>query len=62
MNKPNVLYKTTVIIWSTIDPTDKFELDDLAREAINGEMFCSDLSTEKIEDVSQFPDTEFFWS
>ena len=60
MSKPKKLYKTTVVIWSEYDPSFKVEIDELARDAIQGESYCSTQNTEEITDPSQFPETEFF--
>ena len=60
MTLPKKLYKTTVIIWSKYDPTDRFELDDLAIEAMSGEFYCSEQHSECVDDAEDFPDTEFF--
>ena len=60
MALPKKLYKTTIVIWSEYDPTNKLELEDMAREATNGDMFCSDISAEVVDDQVEFPDTEFF--
>ena len=60
MSLPKKLYKTTVTIWSRYDPTDKYELDDLATEAMSGEFYCAGMNSELVVDVEDFPDTEFF--
>jgi hypothetical protein len=60
---PKKLYKTTIIIWSEYDPTFKIEVDELARDAMSGESYCSKQDTEEIEDPTKDPDwdgTEFF--
>ncbi len=62
MKKP--LFKTTVIIWSENDPTSKYELEELASEAVNGAMYCSSVSSSKVEDPtidSDWDGTEFFF-
>lgn len=59
MTRPEGLYKTTVVIWTEFEPSG-LEIDDLAREAIVGEAFCSEQSVVYVQDESQFPDTEFF--
>lgn len=60
MALPKKLYKTTVVIWSTFDPTDKYELDELGREAMEGQFYCSSQEAECITDMDEFPETEFF--
>lgn len=60
MLKPTKLYKTTIIIWSPYNPEDQVEIDDLARDAMRGESYCSSCSSEEITDPGMFPDTEFF--
>ena len=57
--KPTKLYRTTIVIWTEVH-TDDWELDDIAREAISGEGFCSSSQCEEVSDAEQFPDTEFF--
>jgi hypothetical protein len=55
------LYKTTVTIWSEFDPSD-VELSDLAREADQGEAYCSSCISQHVETDGD-PDwdgTEFF--
>jgi hypothetical protein len=58
------LYKTTIVIWSDYDPaTEKVELAALARDAENGESYCSFQESERIEDPAgdpQWDGTEFF--
>jgi hypothetical protein len=58
------LYKTTIVIWSEFDGDDlDVELDDLARDAMTGESYCSKQTSELIEDPTKDPDwdgTEFF--
>jgi hypothetical protein len=57
------LYKTTIVIWSIDDPTSKMELADLAREATDGAMYCSQCMAVKVEDPLADPtwdNTEFF--
>lgn len=60
MSKP--LYKTTIVIWSEEDPSD-VELEELAREATEGNSYCSKMRSEPIEDPKSDPawdGTEFF--
>ena len=57
------LYKTTIIIWSEDDPTNRYELSELAREAEFGEAYCSHLAAERIADPEKDPHwdgTDFF--
>lgn len=56
---PDKLYKTTVVIWTDYDPAH-CEIDDLAREAMRGDAFCSSQDTSIVTDRAQFPNTEFF--
>ena len=61
MSKP--LFKTTVIIWTEDDPTNRYELKELANEAEQGEAYCSRMTAEKITEPEKDPDwdgTEFF--
>lgn len=59
MALPAKLFKTSITIWTEV-PTDGWELDTLAREAIDGEGYCDFIDCTEITDASQFPDTEFF--
>lgn len=61
MSKPQVLYKTTLIIWTEY-PTDNVSIDSLAQEACTGDAFCSLQKCETISDPSKFPGTDFFGS
>lgn len=57
------LFKTTIVIWSKNNPTDKMELSELAREAESGDSYCSKMQAVKVEDPSKDEDwdgTEFF--
>lgn len=56
------LFKTTIIIWSEYDPTGIQEIDSLAREAIQGDAYCSfqeTIETDPEADANP-PDLEFF--
>lgn len=56
------LYKTTIVIWSEYDGTER-ELSDLAYEAEQGDALCSRYRSEQVTDVASDPDwdgTEFF--
>lgn len=60
MVKP--LFKTTIVIWSEEDPAG-IELSDLARDATDGESYCSKQVSQIVESPSGDPDwdgTEFF--
>jgi hypothetical protein len=60
MTKP--LYRTTIVIWSD-EPTTKLELIDLAREATEGNAYCSVYTGEWIGEPENDPawdGTEFF--
>jgi hypothetical protein len=57
------LFKTTIVIWSDEDPTHKYEIIDLAREATDGMMYCSDVAVKEVKEPKKDPDwdgTEFF--
>lgn len=57
------LFKTTIVIWSEYDPEGQRELMDIARDATDGQSYCSRMTRDKIEDPSKDPDwdgTEFF--
>lgn len=56
--KPPKLYKTTIVIWTDYMPS--VEIDDLAREAVSGNAFCSEQETVEVRDPDEFPDTDFF--
>ena len=43
------LYKTTIVIISDYDPTYRVEIDELARDAISGESYCTEQSTEEVD-------------
>lgn len=56
------LYKTTMVIWSDYDP-GCMEINAIAQEAVDGDMYCSVQKTEFIKDPTkdkQFDDCEFF--
>ena len=57
---PEKLFRTTIHIWTEYDPTNSVEIDDLAREAMTGEGYCSLQETELVTDPDKFPNTEFF--
>jgi hypothetical protein len=51
------LYKTTIVIWSDYYPTDH-EIEDLARKATSGDMYCTKQETVQVDDVESDPDWE----
>ena len=56
------LFKTTIVIWSEYN-TEDVELTDLAREATEGDSYCSKQECEQIEDPEtddEWDGTEFF--
>ena len=56
------LWKTTIVIWSDSDPQGA-EIDDLARDAMVGDSFCSKQEILFVQDAEEDPDwvpTEFF--
>jgi len=56
------LYKTTIVIWSDFNP-EHLEIDDLARDAMSGESYCSKQECNLIYDSENDVDwdgTEFF--
>jgi hypothetical protein len=60
MTKP--LFKSTIVIWSDYDPSNT-ELADLARDATDGDSYCSRAGAVKVDDPSTDPEwdgTEFF--
>lgn len=60
---PKTLYKTTIVVWTDFDPTEKMELADLAREATDGSAYCSTMRAERVKDPTKDKDwdgTEFF--
>lgn len=59
---PPPLYKTTAIIWSEFSG-EEVELEHLAREATDGEAYCSGYRSERVEKPESDPawdGTEFF--
>ena len=56
------LFKSTIVIWSEFDPTT-VTLDYLAKQAIDGQAYCSLQDTKKVKDPRRDPDwdgSEFF--
>lgn len=56
------LYKTTIVIWSEYDGSE-VDLEDLAREAVQGDAYCSKQISELIAEAESDVDwdgTEFF--
>jgi hypothetical protein len=57
------LFKTTIVIWTEYDPTLLVEIDELARDAMEGESYCSSSESVLVEDPEKDTDwdgTEFF--
>ena len=57
-----MLYKTTIIIWSEYDGST-VEIQDLARDATEGEAYCSKSVSVRVPDPESDPEwdgTEFF--
>ena len=57
------LWKTTIIIWSEYDPSEtEMELDEIAEQAIDGNMYCSSIDTREVETKrdKDWDGTEFF--
>jgi hypothetical protein len=57
------LFKTTIVIWSEWDPTLATTIADLAREAEDGDAYCSAMKSVRVADPTQDPDwdcTDFF--
>ena len=50
------LYKTTIIIWSDFNPED-YDIEDLSREALSGDAYCSSYEAEFIDD----PESDVDW-
>jgi hypothetical protein len=62
MTTQNGLYKTTITIWSDFDPSE-YNLQDLGFQADEGDAYCSNTTTEIVEnpaDDPQWDGTEFF--
>ena len=43
------LFKTTIVIISNYDPTYQVEIDELARDAMSGESYCTEQATVEVE-------------
>lgn len=43
------LYETTVVIITDYDPTFQVEIDELARDAMYGEAYCTSQSTKAVD-------------
>ena len=57
-----MLYKTTIAIWTDYDPAG-YEIDNLAREAMVGDAYCSLQECVKVDDPESDPhppNMEFF--
>ncbi len=59
MAKSTPLWRTTIHIWTEYDP-QQMELQDLAREATDGDGYCDLQRAEYIRDPNMLPHTEFF--
>ena len=60
-----MLYKTTIIIWTEYSTSER-EIDDLAREAIQGDAYCSKQHVDRVEEPEEDSECsegmrEFFW-
>jgi len=56
------LYRTTLVIWSDFEPSE-LSPEDLGREAVSGEAYCSAQDSILVEDPTSDPQwdgTEFF--
>lgn len=56
------LWKSTIVIWTDYPPSET-ELDELARDAISGNAYCSKMHYAHVDDPTKDPDwdgTEFF--
>ena len=56
------LWKTTIVIWSSYDPTT-IEIEALSSDATDGMAYCSRQKSVEVQDPNQDPDwdgTEFF--
>lgn len=56
------LYKTTLTIWSDFSP-DQIEIDELARDAVCGDSYCSRRTTAFVQSPDEDQDwdgTDFF--
>lgn len=49
------LYKSVIVIWSEYDPSS-VELSHLAREAENGDAYCSGFRSSLVKKADQDPD------
>lgn len=60
MPKPKELWKTTITIWTSKDPSE-LSAEELAYEATQGgPALCTGFMEEHVVDPAKFPDTEFF--
>ena len=50
------LYKTTVVVWSKIEPDPEMDLETLGRKAGTGRAYCSRWKTQLVEDVESDPE------
>jgi hypothetical protein len=49
------LYKTTIVIWSDRDVSD-MDAEDLGRDSISGESYCSRMKTTVVDNPKNDPD------
>jgi len=49
------LWKSTIVIWSNFDPSET-DIEDLAREALAGDVHCSQHKVEFVDDLDSDPD------
>lgn len=58
------LYKSTIVIWSDYDPSARaMELEEIARQAVSGDAYCSKMDCEIVSDPqndSDWDGNEFF--
>lgn len=62
MAQTTPMFKTTIVIWSDGDPAG-VEIDRLARDAIDGDSYCSKRELVIVDDPQSDPDwdgTDFF--
>ena len=52
------LWKSTIVIWTRYDPQD-VEIEDLARDAVGGDAYCSRQEAAEVADARTDPDWDF---
>jgi hypothetical protein len=50
------LYKTTIVVWSEYNP-ESTELEDLVRDAVRGDAYCSHQAAQLVQD----PEKDEHW-